>query len=97
MFTKIQKNNNVIYIMPILLFFVVTLPKEFLISNFQIYISALDFGSGGGILITKENLLLNILVKNIHLISYIICLIWLSADLLVYYMELIENGENSEP
>lgn len=97
MLPKIQKNNNVIYLMPILLFFIVTLPKEFLNSNFQIYISALDFGSGGSILITKANLLFNIFFKNIHLMGYIICIILLSINILVYYMELIENGENSEP
>lgn len=96
-FSRLQKNNNVIYLMPILLFFTVTLPNEFLFSNFQIYITALDFGSGGRILITKKNLLFNIFFKNIHLIGYIICLILLSVDFLVYYMELIENGENSEP
>lgn len=97
MLPKIQKNNNAIYLLPILLFFALTLPKEFLSSNFQIYVPALDFGSGGSILITKENLLLDIFLKNIHLIGYIICLILLSVELLINHMELIENGENSEP
>lgn len=94
---KIQKNNNVIYIMPVLLFFIITLPKEFLYSNFNMFVPSLDFGSGGSILITKENLMSIIFYKNIHLIGYIICLILLSVNFLVNYMEMLENGENSEP
>lgn len=96
MIPKIQRNNNIIYPMPILLFFIVTLPKEFLYSTYHIYIPALDFGSGGSLIVNKENLFSSIFCMNIHLISYIICLILISLNFLVDKMELLENNENYE-
>lgn len=91
---KIQRNNNIIYLMPFFMFFIITLPKEFIYTYFQKLVPALDFGSGGKILITKQNLLMCIFFNNIHLVGYSVCFILLSINFLVYYMELLENEED---
>lgn len=96
-FQIIQKNSNYICLIPILIFFVLTLPTELLKIINNNFILILDFSAGGNYLRQQEIMKLNdTIFLNIHLIGYMVFYSWIEQDLLINRLEFNEYDNSNE-
>lgn len=95
-FLIMQKYNNSICFIPIILFFILTFPLEY-ISTKSGYIPTLDFTAGKqynfltGYIVDWKDLLFS----NIHILGYTIFFAWFSSDYLSKRLEFNENDDNN--
>lgn len=96
MISKLQKHNTFLPAIPIVLYFVMTLPSEIFIMK-NIYISAFDFTAGRVYKFLDVGFISwdSVFMYNIHLISYILVYIFFIVDLFSKKMEYLEY-ENTE-
>ena len=91
-FPNLQKRGGSICVLPFLLYFVFTSPMELLRIRGQ-YILALDFSAGGNSVIVMDGVVLwdSIFSYNIHLVGYLVFLIWITMGRLSKGWEFLEN------
>ena len=79
-FPGLQKKGGSICVLPFLLYFVFTSPMEFLSAEGQ-YLPFLDFSAGAGYVFVIDGVVLwgSIFFYNIHLVGYLVLVIWMTV------------------
>lgn len=96
-YSFLQKKTGVLCLFPLLLFFVLTFPMEYLETR-DAYSPLLDFSAGRKYAFYADGVYLlgGVFFYNVHLIGYIVALLWTMMEYLSARWEYIENeGENT--
>ena len=95
-FQIMQKYNNSICFIPIILFFIITFPLEYISTNSG-YVPALDFTAGKHYNFEKGYIVnwMDLLLTNIHILGYTVFFLWFSFDYLTKRLEFNENGNSN--
>lgn len=91
-FPNLQKKGGSICALPFLLFFVFTSPMEFFSTKGQ-YIPILDFSAGANYVFVTDGVVLwgSVFFYNIHLVGYLVFVVWITMGCLSKGWEFLEN------